>query len=44
MSRMRAQAIGSSREVRADRIPKITTHRIYTDLAADELDQLPEYR
>ena len=31
-------------EVRADRIPKITTHRIYTDLAPDELAELPEYR
>jgi hypothetical protein len=31
-------------EVRANRIPKITTHRVYTDLAADELEQLPEYR
>ena len=35
---------GQKVEVRADRILKITTHRIYTDLAADELDQLPEYR
>jgi len=35
---------GHKVEVRADRIPKITTHRVYTDLAADELDQLPEYR
>jgi hypothetical protein len=35
---------GQRVEVRADRIPKITTHRIYTDLAADELEQLPEYR
>jgi hypothetical protein len=31
-------------EVRADRIPKITTRRVYTDLAADELEHLPEYR
>jgi hypothetical protein len=31
-------------EVRADRIPKITTRRVYTDLAADELEKLPEYR
>lgn len=31
-------------EVRADRIPKITTERVYTDLAPDELEQLPEYR
>ena len=31
-------------EVRADRIPKITTQRVYTDLAPDELEQLPEYR
>ncbi len=31
-------------EVRADRIPKITTHRVYTDLATDELEELPEYR
>ena len=35
---------GHKVEVRADRIPKITTLRVYTDLAADELDQLPEYR
>jgi hypothetical protein len=28
-------------EVRADRIPKITTRRVYTDLAADELEHLP---
>ena len=35
---------GPKVEVRADRIPKITTHRIYTDLAPDELEQLPEYR
>jgi hypothetical protein len=31
-------------EVRADRIPKITTQRVYTDLASEELEQLPEYR
>ena len=35
---------GQRVEVRADRIPKITTLRVYTDLAADELEQLPEYR
>jgi PRC-barrel domain len=35
---------GRKVEVRADRIPKITTERVYTDLAADELEQLPEYR
>lgn len=35
---------GQKVEVRADRIPKITTRRVYTDLAADELEQLPEYR
>ena len=35
---------GHKVEVRADRIPKITTRRVYTDLAADELEQLPEYR
>jgi len=35
---------GHKVEVRADRIPKITTQRVYTDLAADELEQLPEYR
>ena len=35
---------GRNVEVRADRIPKITTRRVYTDLAADELEQLPEYR
>jgi hypothetical protein len=35
---------GHKVEVGADRIPKITTRRIYTDLAADELEQLPEYK
>jgi PRC-barrel domain len=35
---------GRKVEVRADRIPKITTRRVYTDLAADEFEQLPEYR
>jgi hypothetical protein len=35
---------GRKVEVRADRIPKITTQRVYTDLASDELEQLPEYR
>jgi hypothetical protein len=35
---------GHKVEVRADRIPKITTLRVYTDLAADELEKLPEYR
>ncbi|HEV2012265.1 MAG TPA: hypothetical protein VGR77_00045 [Candidatus Dormibacteraeota bacterium] len=35
---------GQKVEVRADRIPKITTRRVYTDLAAEELEQLPEYR
>jgi hypothetical protein len=32
---------GHKVEVRADRIPKITTRRVYTDLAADELEHLP---
>ena len=32
---------GHKVEVRADRIPKITTRRIYTDLATDELEHLP---
>ena len=35
---------GHKVEVAADRIPKITTRRIYTDLTADELEQLPEYK
>ena len=35
---------GQKVEVRADRIPKITTRRVYTDLAADDLEKLPEYR
>jgi hypothetical protein len=35
---------GQKVEVRADRIPKITSRRVYTDLAADELERLPEYR
>ena len=32
---------GHKVEVAADRIPKITTRRIYTDLTADELAHLP---
>lgn len=32
---------GHKVEVRADRIPKITTRRVYTDLAVDELEHLP---
>ncbi len=32
---------GHKVEVRADRIPKITTRRVFTDLAADELEHLP---
>jgi hypothetical protein len=32
---------GQKVEVRADRIPKITTRRVYTDLATDELERLP---
>jgi hypothetical protein len=32
---------GHKVEVRADRSPKITTRRVYTDLAADELEHLP---
>ena len=35
---------GHKLEVRADRIPKITTRRIYTDLATDGLDHLPPIR
>jgi len=35
---------GHKVEVRADRIPKITTRRVYTDLAADELEHLPPIR
>jgi hypothetical protein len=35
---------GQRVEVRADRIPKITTRRVYTDLAEHELGQLPQYR
>lgn len=35
---------GQRVEVRADRIPKITTQRVYTDLAPDELASLPVYR
>jgi len=37
-------ARGGKVEVAADRIPKITTHRVYTDLAADELERLPQFR
>jgi hypothetical protein len=32
---------GHKVEVEADRIPKITTRRVYTDLRADELEHLP---
>ena len=32
---------GHKVEVAADRIPKITTRRVYTDLRADELEHLP---
>ena len=35
---------GHKVEVAADRIPKITTRRIYTDLAADELEHLAPIR
>jgi len=35
---------GQKVEVRADRIAKITTRRVYTDLAADELEHLPPLR
>ena len=41
---LKLAAGGRKVEVRADRIPKITTGRVYTDLAADELEQLPEYK
>jgi len=41
---LKLAAGGRKVEVRADRIPKITTRRVYTDLAADELEQLPDYR
>jgi hypothetical protein len=34
---------GRKVEVRAERILKITTRRVYTDLSADELDGLPEF-
>jgi hypothetical protein len=35
---------GNRVEVPADRIPKITTRRVYTDLAADELEHLAPIR
>ena len=41
---LKLAAGGRKVEVRADRIPKITTRRVYTDLAADELERLPEFR
>ena len=41
---LKLAAGGRKVEVRADRIPKITSRRVYTDLAADELEQLPDYR
>jgi hypothetical protein len=41
---LKLAAGGRKVEVRADRIPKITTRRVYTDLAADDLEQLPDYR
>jgi hypothetical protein len=34
---------GHKVEVPADRIPKITTRRVYTDLSADEFEGLPPY-
>ena len=37
-------ARGGKVEVAADRIPKITTRRVYTDVAADELERLPEFK
>jgi hypothetical protein len=37
-------ARGGKVEVAADRIPKITTRRVYTDLRADELERLPEFK
>ena len=37
-------ARGRKVEVEADRIPKITTRRVYTDLGADELEGLPEFK
>ncbi len=37
-------ARGGKVEVAAARIPKITTHRVYTDLRADELEGLPEFK
>jgi hypothetical protein len=37
-------ARGGKVEVAADRIPKITTRQVYTDLATDELEGLPEYK
>ena len=37
-------ARGGKVEVAADRIPKITTRRVYTNLAADELEGLPEFK
>jgi hypothetical protein len=30
-------------ELRAERIPRITTRKVYTDLAPGEADQLPPY-
>ena len=35
---------GRKVEVAADRIPKITTRRVWTDLGAGELEALPEYK
>ena len=35
---------GRKAEVPAARIPKITTRRVLTDLAEDELEGLPDYR
>ncbi|HEY0492332.1 MAG TPA: hypothetical protein VGD57_02575 [Candidatus Dormibacteraeota bacterium] len=35
---------GRKVEVAADRIPKITTRRVYTDLGVDELEQMPEFK
>jgi hypothetical protein len=40
---VRLNRSGQRVEVPADRIPKITTRRVYTDLAAHELESLPPH-
>lgn len=35
---------GRMAEIPAERIKRITTEKVYTDIARDQLDQLPDYQ